>query len=108
MVLADTLFPSLVSGRSRGIPASAACGSEPGATQPSPMNIEPLLIVELALLGACTGFLAGLLGIGGGMLMVPFVTFILASKGYPEEYTVKMAVATSLTTICFTSLSSRS
>ena len=70
------------------------------------MLIEPQLIFELALLGTATGFLAGLLGIGGGMLMVPFVTFILANKGYPAEYTVKMAVATSLATICFTSLSS--
>ena len=67
---------------------------------------EPLLIIELALVGTCTGFLAGLLGIGGGMLMVPFMTFILSSKGFPADYTVKMAVATSLATICFTSLSS--
>ena len=67
---------------------------------------EPLLILELAVLGTCTGFLAGLLGIGGGMLMVPFLTFILSSKGFPSDYTVKMAVATSLATICFTSLSS--
>ena len=70
------------------------------------MNLEPLLIFELALLGLGTGFLAGLLGIGGGMLMVPFMTFILTAKGFPADYTVKMAVATSLATICFTSLSS--
>ncbi|HZY18066.1 MAG TPA: sulfite exporter TauE/SafE family protein [Ramlibacter sp.] len=68
--------------------------------------LDPQLVLELALIGTCTGFLAGLLGIGGGMLMVPFVTFILTTKGYPAEYTVKMAVATSLATICFTSLSS--
>ena len=70
------------------------------------MLLEPQLIAELLLLGACTGFLAGLLGIGGGMLMVPFITFILTAKGYPAEHVVKMAVATSLATICFTSLSS--
>jgi uncharacterized membrane protein YfcA len=70
------------------------------------MTLEPLLIFELALLGLGTGFLAGLLGIGGGMLMVPFMTIILTAKGYPQDYTVKMAVATSLATICFTSLSS--
>ena len=70
------------------------------------MTLEPLLILELAALGLATGFLAGLLGIGGGMLMVPFLSIILTSKGFPPEYVVKMAVATSLATICFTSLSS--
>jgi uncharacterized membrane protein YfcA len=70
------------------------------------MLLEPRLILELALLGATTGFLAGLLGIGGGMMMVPFVTIILDHKGFPAEYSVKIAVATSLATICFTSLSS--
>ncbi len=57
-------------------------------------------------MGLVTGFLAGLLGIGGGMLMVPFMTLILTYKGFPEAHVVKMAVATSLATICFTSLSS--
>jgi len=71
-----------------------------------PMPLEPQLIVELLVVGLCTGFLAGLLGIGGGMLMVPFLTFILTAKGFPADYTVKMAVATSLATICLTSLSS--
>ena len=70
------------------------------------MPIEPLLIVELLALGTVTGFLAGLLGIGGGMIMVPFITFILDAKGFPAEHAVKMAIATSLATICFTSLSS--
>src|SRR3569623_1726457 len=70
------------------------------------MPIEPALIAALALLGVVTGFLAGLLGIGGAMIMVPFVTIVLAHRDFPAEYTVKMAVATSLATICFTSLSS--
>jgi uncharacterized membrane protein YfcA len=67
---------------------------------------DPQLIFELALLGTATGFLAGLLGIGGAMLMVPALTIILTAKGYPADTTSKMAVATSLATICFTSLSS--
>ena len=70
------------------------------------MLLEPQLILELVVLGLCTGFLAGLLGIGGGMVMVPFITFILGAKGFPADAIVKMAVATSLATICFTSITS--
>jgi uncharacterized protein len=70
------------------------------------MTFDYLLIAELLAVGAATGFLAGLLGIGGAMLMVPVVTFVLTGKGYPEAYVVKTAVATSLATISFTSLSS--
>lgn len=70
------------------------------------MMLEPLLIAELALLGVSTGFLAGLLGIGGGMLMVPFLTIILANRGVSADLSVKMAIATSMATIIFTSLSS--
>ncbi len=64
------------------------------------------LVGWLLLLGAATGFAAGLLGIGGGMLMVPFITMLLTSKGFPSGFIVKSAIATSLTTILFTSLSS--
>lgn len=70
------------------------------------MILEPLLIVELALLGLCTGFLAGLLGIGGGMIMVPFISAILAARGVAPGLAVKMAIATSMATIIFTSVSS--
>jgi uncharacterized membrane protein YfcA len=64
------------------------------------------LVVELLILGSFTGFLAGLLGVGGGMLMVPFMIFVLSAKAIPPQYVVKMAIATSLATICFTSLAS--
>lgn len=70
------------------------------------MLLEPLLIVELALLGIGTGFLAGLLGIGGGMLMVPFITIIMSHRGVGPDLAIKMAIATSMATIIFTSMSS--
>jgi uncharacterized membrane protein YfcA len=70
------------------------------------MLLDPLLIAELVLLGLCTGFLAGLLGIGGGMLMVPFITIILSGRGVAPDLAVKMAIATSMATIIFTSISS--
>lgn len=70
------------------------------------LGLEWQLIAELLLLGAATGFLAGLLGIGGGMVLVPFLTLLLGLQGFPAEYIVKVAVATSLATIVFTSISS--
>jgi uncharacterized membrane protein YfcA len=68
--------------------------------------VDPWLIAELLVLGAGTGFLAGLLGIGGGMTMVPFLTMIFTARAFPNDAIVKMAIATSLTTILFTSISS--
>lgn len=68
--------------------------------------VEPALIAELLALGIATGFLAGLLGVGGGMMMVPVLTFLLLGRGVSPGMAVKMAIATSMATILFTSLSS--
>lgn len=64
------------------------------------------LILVLLLMGAGGGFAAGLLGIGGGMVLVPFITMIFSAKHFPPALVVHMAIATSLATILFTSLSS--
>jgi uncharacterized membrane protein YfcA len=68
--------------------------------------IDPILIVELVALGLATGYLAGLLGIGGGMLIGPFMTLIMSHQGVAADLAVKMAIATSMATIIFTSVSS--
>jgi uncharacterized membrane protein YfcA len=68
--------------------------------------LDPILIIELGVLGLATGFLAGLLGIGGGMLLVPFMTYILGARQVAPDLAVKMAIATSMATIMFTSISS--
>ena len=50
--------------------------------------------------------LAGLLGIGGGMVMVPILVWIFAAQGLPAEHVLHVALGTSMATIFFTSLSS--
>ncbi len=70
------------------------------------MMPELTVLLELAALGLCIGFLAGLLGIGGGAVMVPFLIWMLGERGIPLELAIKMAIATSMATIVFTSLSS--
>ena len=57
-------------------------------------------------IGATVGFLAGLLGIGGGMIMVPMLVFVFTAKGFAAEHMMHLSLATSMATIVFTSLSS--
>jgi uncharacterized protein len=57
-------------------------------------------------IGGMVGFLAGLLGIGGGMIMVPMLVFVFSAKGFPAEHMMHLSLATSMATIVFTSLSS--
>ena len=56
--------------------------------------------------GAIVGFLAGLLGIGGGAIIVPMLVWIYAAQGFPPEHILHIALGTSLATIFFTSLAS--
>lgn len=68
--------------------------------------MELTTIALLSLLGCCTGFLAGLLGIGGGMIITPFLIMLIPSSLIPHDHIVHVAIATSLATIAFTSMSS--
>jgi len=56
--------------------------------------------------GAIAGVIAGLLGVGGGIVVVPALVYLFALQGLPPEYIMKMALGTSLAAICFTSISS--
>ena len=56
--------------------------------------------------GAFAGVLAGLLGVGGGLVIVPMLTFIFTSQGMPGEHILHLALGTSLASIVFTSFSS--
>jgi len=56
--------------------------------------------------GVFAGFLAGLLGVGGGLVIVPVLVFIFAAQHFPAELIMHLALGTSLASIMFTSISS--
>jgi len=58
------------------------------------------------LLGLIAGLLAGLFGLGGGVIIVPVLVWIFSAYNFPEAIIMIMAVATSLSTIVFTSVAS--
>jgi uncharacterized membrane protein YfcA len=64
------------------------------------------LIGILAVSGLLAGFVAGLLGVGGGIVTVPVLEYSLRFAGVPEEYRMHVAVATSLAAIIPTAMSS--
>ena len=67
--------------------------------------MDPFLLAYLAL-GLVTGFVAGLLGVGGGLVMVPVLSWAYAAKGFTPEYNIHLALGTSLAVIVPTSISS--
>lgn len=56
--------------------------------------------------GAAVGFLAGLLGIGGGMTLVPILAALFSAQHFAPDYVVHMALATGMASIVFTSVAS--
>lgn len=58
------------------------------------------------VLGAVAGFLAGLFGIGGGLVIVAVLVMAFSALGFSQEVLVHLAVGTSLATIIPTSISS--
>lgn len=64
------------------------------------------IILLYLCVGIASGFFAGLLGIGGGVIIVPMVVFSLNWQGIPDELVMHMALGTSLACILFTAVSS--
>ena len=65
-----------------------------------------MLFPAYLLIGAVTGFFAGLFGIGGGTIIVPMLLILLPRAGVPDAQLMAMALGTSFSTIVFTSISS--
>ena len=68
----------------------------------------PSLSFLLAYLvfGAIAGIIAGLLGVGGGIVVVPALFWFFTAQGFSQELIMQMALGTSLAAIMFTSVSS--
>lgn len=58
------------------------------------------------LLGLFAGFIAGLFGVGGGLMLVPLLFMMFSAQGVAEAHLMHLALGTSMATIVFTSISS--
>ena len=65
-----------------------------------------LWLLAFVALGLFNGVLAGLLGIGGGMVIVPAMIWLAPKLRVPAEHLMHVALGTSMATICFIAISS--
>lgn len=74
------------------------------------MPLDITILAEMAtillLAGVAAGLIAGLLGVGGGIVLVPVLYHLFAVMGIDESVRMHVAVGTSLTTIIATSIAS--
>lgn len=64
------------------------------------------LVPGIMATGAIAGILSGLLGVGGGIVIVPVLFWIFGGLGFPPGLGMQVAVASSLVTVAFTAFSS--
>lgn len=65
-----------------------------------------VLLLMFLLLGAVAGVLAGLLGVGGGLVLVAALAWLLPSVGVPKDAAMHAALASSLASIVLTAAAS--
>ena len=91
LALVSATLPACLAGWMR-LAASCECGG---------LAVEFLVYL---VLGGFAGTLAGLFGVGGGMIIVPVLVYSFTLQGFAPEVLTHMAVGTSLATIAFTSI----
>jgi len=57
-------------------------------------------------IGGVVGMFAGMLGVGGGLLIIPTLTLAFQTQGFPRDHVLHLAIGTAMASIMFTSLSS--
>ena len=67
--------------------------------------LAPLFLLLVAI-GAATGVIAGLLGVGGGIVLVPAFFYSFDKLGFQSDHTMQVAIGTSAATIVVTSVRS--
>jgi len=68
--------------------------------------MENIFIIDYVFLGVFVGFMAGLLGVGGGGIMVPIFSMLFVMQGFATAEVMHLALGTSMATIILTSFAS--
>jgi uncharacterized membrane protein YfcA len=89
---------------------SERCGQRRRAACDNARPFSPesrvIWLVAYAATGVLVGFLAGLLGIGGGMTLVPILAALFTAQNLAPEHAVHLALGTGMASVMFTSSSS--
>jgi uncharacterized protein len=63
-------------------------------------------LLSYVAMGLGSGFIAGLFGVGGGLVIVPILLMLFNAQGFPEDQLMHLALGTAMATIVVTSISS--
>lgn len=95
----------IISGHNDGL-ALFQSGELPETQAKANIMWDAQIIITVLAVSGLVGFLAGLLGIGGGMIMVPVILWVLHVQGLDSPHAQHIAVGTSFLVMVFTSFSS--